>query len=191
MARARELLEPLNPDIDPEIYLIEMGATPTDERPKDRLLNLYERATRAYPDIYEFARFRFTLPRWFGEPGEAAAFTRSLLTAPGGEAGLMAYFNVAGETLTIEHRYEAVLDMSRAEYPLLMRAFAARVGAFGVIKHDMNVLLFYAIAAKDCATINTLIEKIGDDWDYAIWTDKAYVDAEVGWLKQKCTRPLL
>jgi hypothetical protein len=189
MARADELLQPLDPDADPEIYAIEMNAALAAERPKDKLLNLYGRASRAYPDIQEFAakRFRFTLPRWFGEPGEAAAFTRSLLTAPGGEAGLMAYFNVAGETLTIERRYAAVFDVSGAEYPWLVRAFAARVAAFGVTKHDMNVLLYYAIAAKNCATINTLIEKIGDDWDYAIWTDKAYIDDEVRWLKQKCT----
>jgi hypothetical protein len=188
MAHARELLEPLDPDVDPEIYLIEMDTTAAAERPRERLLNLYERATRSYPNNYEFAihRFHFTLPRWYGEPGEAAAFTQSLLTVPGGEAGLMAYFNVAGETLMMEHRFEAVFDVSGTQYPLLVKAFAARAAAFGVTKNDMNVLMYYAIAAKDCKTINMLIEKIGDDWNYSIWTDKANVDSMLARLRQEC-----
>jgi hypothetical protein len=190
MARARELLEPLDFDLDPEIYLIEMGATAASERPKDRLLNLYERATLAYPNIYEFAapRFYFTLPRWHGEPGEAAAFTQSLLTVPGGEAGLMAYFNVAGETLMTEHHLEAIFEVSGTQYPLLLKAFAAREAAFGVTKNDMNVLMYYAIAAQDCGTINPLIEKIGDDWNYSIWTNKEFVDSMLALLRQKCPR---
>ena len=167
MAKTRELLEPLDPNVDPEIFLIDMDALAAAEEPKAKLLSLYERATRAFPDVYEFAgpRFHYTLPRWYGEPGEAAAFTRSLLTNPGGEAGLEAYFNVAAKSLRTERRYAAVFETSGIDYPVLIKAFAVRAAAFGVSKADMNVLLLYAVAARDCPTINTLIEKIGDGWD--------------------------
>ena len=123
------------------------------------------------------------LPRWYGGPGEAAAFTQSLLTSPGGETGLIAYFDVATQALDLEHRYQELLGFSGVAYPTLVKAFAARASAFGVSKTDMNVMMYYALAARDFKSASLLSEKIGDDWEPTLWGDREHLNATLAWMR--------
>ncbi len=186
MGHALDLLKSVDPNADPEVYLIEMDAAPVDEQPREHLLELYDRAVRAFPTVpeYAMARFNFTLDRWFGEPGEAAAFTPSLLTSPGGQAGLIAYFDVAKQSLAVERNYAIVFEVSGANYATLVKAFAARSAAFGVTKSDMNVLMFYAVAATDKKTAAFVAKKIGDSWDSSVWGERKYFDAAISWTSE-------
>lgn len=186
MTKAVDLLGAVDHNIDPEPYSVEIGAASADKHPKQKLNDLYERATLAFPTFEGYAkqRYYYLLPRWFGAPGEAAAFTRSLLTAPGGEAGLSDYFEVARTALDTERRYDTLLDVTGIDYPMLVKAFVSRTARFGPSKGDMNILMYYAVAARDFKTADLLAKKIGDDWDYWLWGDKAHVDSMLAWVRQ-------
>lgn len=186
LERARDLLKTVDHDADPEAYRIEMDVALIDEHPKEKEQSIYERAIRPFPSLpdYAKARYNYLLPRWFGAPGEAAAFAKSLLTTPGGETGLHLYFDVATAALDTERQYDILFDATGIDYPTLVRAFASRVGSFGPLKSDMNVLLFYAMAARDFKTADLLATKIGDDWDRSFWGDKATYDSVLLWIRQ-------
>lgn len=184
--RVVDVLRDVDPDVDPEVYLIEMRAVAIDEHPRERLNFLYEKATLAFPDEREYAkeRYFFLQPRWYGRPGEAAAFAKSLLTTPGGDAGLNAYFSIAQGILSFERRYDVLLTDTGLDYSTLSKAFVRRVDQFGGWTGDMNVLMYYGVAANDRATVNLLAQKIGDAWDYSLWKDKSYVDSIVAWARR-------
>jgi hypothetical protein len=186
MAKAADLLQSVDHNADPEVYCIEMDMIPADEHPRARTIDLYDRATHAFPTVLDYAaiRYRFLFPKWFGQPGEAQAFAKSLLTEPGGEMGLSAYFEVARTALENDNSYTTLLDTSGIDYPTLVKAFASRARRFGPVVGDMNVLTFFAVAAKDFNTADLLAKKIGDDWEYSLWGGKTYVDAMLSYIWQ-------
>lgn len=183
MAKALDVAAVLDPKADPLIYSLKMNAIGLDEDPKAKLDELYSEAMRAFPDFpgYALERYENLQPRWYGAPGESQAFAQSLLTQPGGETGLLDYFDVAADFLKFERNYPVVFDESGLSYPMLIKAFAARAAAVGVTNYDLNVLMFYAVTAQDKKTAAFLAKKIGDAWQSGVWSEKTYYDAAVSW----------
>ena len=186
MTHALDLLRPVDPNADPQVYYLELQATPVYDEPRKKLDEIYARAVRAFPNFPDYAttRFNYLLERWYGEPGEAAAFTKTLLTTPGGDEGLIAYFSVARVFLGVERNFSVLFDGSGVAYPTLAKAFAVRSATVGVSNADVNVLMYYAVAALDKKTAAMLAKKIGDKWEPSVWTEKKYYDAAVTWTNQ-------
>lgn len=182
-ARAMALLKPLDANADPEIYDLELQATPTLPNPRESLIAIYDRAAHAFPDFPDYAaiKFNYLLERWYGEPGEAQAFTRSLIEAPDKDAGLSAYFDVASGALRTFGGKPSTFADTGLDYATLVKAFASRSALFGSGKYEMNVLMAYAVAARDKKTAALLADKIGVDWYAAVWGEKRYFDEAVAW----------
>jgi hypothetical protein len=183
VAQTVDIIKTVNPDDDLEIYRIEFRLTQTYEQPRQKLDETYARATHAFPDVPDFAADRayYLLPRWFGEPGETGAFMRELLADPDSERGLNNYFTAARVILGAENRFASLLQVSGVSYADLVKSFASRAATFGVSKIDMNVMMYYAVAAQDKKTVTLLAGKIGDGWSRSIWSDKKYFDGAVAW----------
>ena len=162
---------------------LELQATPTLPHPKESLNTIYDRATRAFPDFTDYAaiKYNYLLERWYGEPGEAKAFARSLLAAPDKDAGLSAYFDVAAQARRTSGGSQSLFADTGIDYASLVKAFASRTALFGTGKYEMNVVMVYAVAAGDKKTVALLAEKIGADWYPSVWTEKKYFDEAVAW----------
>jgi hypothetical protein len=186
LARAQELLQSVDLDSDPEAYRTAMRTAMIDDDPRARQAWLYDRAALAFPSLPDtvVARYFYLFPRWFGAPGEAGAFAKSLLSTPGGELGLELYFDVTASALTLEPDYSKLLSASGIDYSVLAKAFLARSKAFGSLKADMNVMLYYALAARDLQTADLLVSKIGDDWERSYWRDQETYDGVKLWIRQ-------
>ena len=182
-ARAMALLKPLDANLDPEIYELELQATPTMPNPRESLIATYERAARAFPAFPDYApiKFNYLLERWYGGPGEAQAFTRSLLAAPDKDGGLSAYFAVASGALVTFGGGPSTFETAGLDYATLVKAFASRTALFGAGKYEMNVLMAYAVAARDKKTTAFLADRIGPDWYASVWSQKSYFDDAVAW----------
>jgi len=186
LGRAHDLLKTVDHNADPQPYLTEMRVAERDGDVKQEQAHLYEWASRAFPTVPNYAttRYYFLLPRWGGAEGEAGAFAKSLLAEPGGETGLELYFDVARTALTSERPYDTLLKVTGIDYPTLVKAFAARLAVFGPSTSDMNVLLYYALAARDLKTADFLTKKIGKDWERDYWRDQATYDSLLTWIRQ-------
>lgn len=188
LERAREYLRPVDHAADPTAYWIEMSTAILDENPRAGLDGLYEQATRAFPTVPNYAttRYYYLLPRWFGRDGEAGAFANSLLTTPGGDLGLALYFDVAqGAAATAKRDWTTLLEETGIDYPTLLKAYISRREQFGALSDDMNVLMYYAVAARDFKTADRLAVGIRDNWYVPLWgTDKDYRDGVLTWIRQ-------
>ena len=182
-ARAMALLKPLDANADPEIYDLQLQATPTLPNPRESLNAIYDLATRAFPDFPDYAaiKFNYLLNRWYGGPGEAQEFTRSLLDGPNKDAARSAYFAVASGALVTFGAGPSTFEATGLDYPMIVKAFASRTALFGASKYEMNVLMAYAVAARDKKTAAFLADKIGADWYASVWVEKRYFDEAVAW----------
>jgi Domain of unknown function (DUF4034) len=185
MARAEEALAPVDATADPTVYFLEMELAVVSNDPRERLQSLYARATATFPTFPAYApqHYNFTLERWYGRPGEAAAFAASLLANPGGDQGKIDYVWVAAKAATLSAGPDDVIKWSGIDYNALIKAAAAQQGAVGLTNRDWNVLLFYSIAVRDKKGANFELEHIAGNWDRGIFRTQALIDWVEGWSK--------
>ena len=181
MALADETLASVQATADPMVYFIEMNTAVVSDDPRARLRSLYYHATGAFPTFPAYAAqyYSYMLERWFGERGEAAAFAASLLTTPGGDQGAIDYVSVAA-TAASHSLGAADLMKSGVDYNTLIGACAARQRTVGLTNRDWNVLLFYAVAARDKKGANFALKHVAGNWDRGIFT-QALSDWVTGW----------
>jgi hypothetical protein len=185
MARAEETLAPVEETADPMVYFLEMEMVVVSDDPRGRLQSLYAHATTAFPTFPAYAPqyYYYMLERWFGEPGEAAAFAASLLAKPGGDQGKIDYVSVAARAATASAGVDDVMKWSGIDYKALIEAYAARQRTVGLTNRDWNVLLFYSTAVRDKKGANFELEHIAGDWDRSVFRDQALIDWVTGWSK--------
>jgi hypothetical protein len=182
MARADELLAPVEETADPMIYFIEMDTVIASDDPRAGLQSLYAHATTAFPTFPAYATqyYYYMLERWFGRRGEAAALAASLLTKPGGDQGGIDYVSVAITAATASAGVDDVMKWSGINYKALIDAYAARQRAVGLTNRDWNVLLFYSVAVRDKKGANFALAHIGGNWDRGVF-NQALIDWITGW----------
>jgi hypothetical protein len=172
--QALGLLRSLDHKADPEIYLIEMELAPSADHARRKLDGLYAAATKTFPNFPDYAAVysEFLLPRWYGAPGEAQAFIRSLLQTPG-DRGIIAYFTAARGMIKYTPGYAKFYEISGTNYANLVKSFAVRKHLFGLSNNDENALLFFAVAAGDKKSAAMLVKDIGKYWSPKIWTSES------------------
>ncbi len=181
MARADGLLAAVEETADPMIYFIEMDTVVASDDPRASLQSLYIHATAAFPTFPAYATqyYYYMLERWFGQPGQAAAFAASLLTTPGGDQGAIEYVSVAATAASHSLGVDDLMK-SGVDYNTLIGACAARQRTVGLTNRDWNVLLFYAVAARDKKGANFALKHVAGNWDRGIFT-QALSDWVTGW----------
>lgn len=183
MARAREALTPVDETADPMVYYLKMNMVAVGDYPRERLQSLHARARAAFPTFagYETQVYYYLLERWFGRPGEAAAFAASLLADPGGDQSKIDYLWVAARAVTASTGPDDVIKWSGIDYKALIDAAAAQQRAVGLSNADWNVLLFYSVGVRDKKGANFALKHIADNWDRGIFRTQALIDWVKGW----------
>jgi hypothetical protein len=75
------------------------------------------------------------------------------------------------------------LDQIGLAWPLLKDAYRTREKRYGLRSADLNIMLDYAIEARDIAFAKELVARIGEDWAPFVWRDKNTFDANVAWVR--------
>ena len=185
MARAREALAPVDETADPMVTFLRMNMVAVGDLPRERLLSLYARARATFPTFagYETQVYYYLLERWYGRPGEAAAFAASLLADPGGDQGKIDYLWVAARAVTASTGPDDVIRWSGINYKALIDAAGAQQRAVGLSNADWNVLLFYSVGVRDKKGAKFELEHIAGNWNREIFRTQALIDWVEGWSK--------
>ena len=184
LTEAGTYLDIANRKDDPHIYSEMIEIALADSNPRPLLDALYAEATKKYPRHFHFYsdRVERLQEKWFGEPGELAAYTKSLLTSPGGDDGEVAYTFVATR-LSLLYYYTPgyLFTETGLSWPEVKKAFAVRERLYGLSYGNWNTLLFLAQFANDPKSGAEYVRHIGNYWTEAYWKNQAGFDAAVHW----------
>lgn len=184
LSKARAVLARLDPKRDPYIYLMSMQIAVGEPDARAHLDALFKAGVHSFPKYFTYYADRADdlQEKWFGEPGELAAFTRSLLKSPGGDDGLIAYSYVAGRFVRNNIDTPGLIYRDTGlDWPLVKKAYAARERRSGLGASEWNTLLFLALIANDPASGAAVVKHIGPNWSKSIWHDASGYAATVKW----------
>lgn len=131
---------------------------------------LEEMAAAAAPDYwYIYARHvDYLLPKWYGKPGDAAAFLNNAANQIGGKEGDFVYFAVA----SMYNCCRAQPEISELSWDRIKSGFAAADELYTTTNSQRNRIAFMALAAGDKQFAQQMFARIGDDWDQEVWRGK-------------------
>jgi len=166
LTKAGSYLKGITPTADPHIY-IELDELARISGSPEIVVANYSAAVGNHPDYFPYYSMRANAleEKWYGQPGDVAAFEKSLLTSPGGATGQIAYAWVATSLYDEFPRAEVFQDLG-LDWPALKRAYETKQQTYGLSEHDLNAALIYSSLAHDddfaqgtVAQIRTLAEK--------------------------------
>jgi len=96
LTKASTYLKGIAPTADPHIY-VELNDLARISGSPEIVAANYSAAVRNHPDYLPYYAMRASAleEKWYGQPGDVAAFEKSLLASPGGDTGKIAYASVA------------------------------------------------------------------------------------------------
>jgi hypothetical protein len=112
------------------------------------------------------------LPKWYGKPGDTAAFAQSTVDRIGGPEGDFVYFRIALDLNCCKGKGQAP-DLS---WPRVKQGFSALEQLYGSTNYELNALAFIAIHQKDTQFAQLLFARIGDNWAENVWGTKEKFD---------------
>jgi hypothetical protein len=187
LTAAAAYIKGIDPKSDPQIYGILTTLARASSSPRPALDAIYAAVTKEYPRwfISYGNRADILQQKWFGQPGELASYTQSLLlSSPGGEDGEIAYSYLA-QRLVGQYKRDEIFEATGLTWPLVKEAYAVREKRYGMNNSNWNVLLEMAVSARDITYAKTALRHIGNDWDASVWKQKQYFDSVVAWANAK------
>jgi Domain of unknown function (DUF4034) len=182
LANAKGVLGDIDGRNDPHMYYIlaEIARGQPNSRPL--LDRLYAAAVKAYPGYFHYYSQRANLlqERWYGQPGELKSYAASVLTSPGGDAGLVAYSYISFTLMRSNERL-TLLKTTGLSWPIVKSAYAKRGELYGLRNRDWNALCNLALAAIDRDTAKSALAKIQGRWDPDVWVEEKYFREAVSW----------
>jgi hypothetical protein len=144
--------------------------------------DLYRVAVEAYPSYFHYysQRAQILQVRWFGQPGELEAYELSLASAPGGDAGLVAYSFIAYKLMQNTER-SILLQTNGLSWPLIQSGYATRERLYGMRNRDWNALFNLSLAGVDRDAAKAALAHVGENWDPVVWLERKYFDEAVEW----------
>jgi hypothetical protein len=176
LIKAGSYLKGLPPKDDPAIYgeLDEIAVV--SNSPREVLASIYAAAVHDYPGYLPYYGMRANLlqEKWFGAPGELAAFEKSLLTTPGGTLGQIAIAAVATDLYCECRRMEALQDLG-LDWPILKRAYEVKQRVYGLSEEDWNAALMLSSLAHDDAFAENAAAQIREFADQGYMLDQVHL----------------
>jgi hypothetical protein len=150
LKRSAELMRTVDPNRDAEAYLMLLDLARDFNVPRPQIDTIFRQAHKRFPTYIEYYSeyASMLLPKWFGQPGEIADYTKSLLKDPGGDDGAMAYSRVA-ERLAFEMGSPTIYRDAGLTWDDVQHGFALRESRDGLDKHGWIALCYYAVMAGD------------------------------------------
>lgn len=143
----------------PGWYSAAQGVALLEKWPRKNYDSVVNEGVRQYPSysVLHFARVKYLLPRWHGQPGEAEQYAAQAADKLGGEKGDMLYAQVVW-ALQQEFSAPQVLPGTRFSYPRAKKGYTALMKRY---PHSLAVASAYAELASyqgDRATARELFQ---------------------------------
>jgi hypothetical protein len=156
----------------PEWYVVMQNIAEAQGWDASRHDELLKEAIALAPDYYYIYRMHadHLLPKWSGQDGDASTFAKASADRVGGDKGDMLYFQIAAIIVCPcqepEFRYMS--------WPRLQKGSALLEKQYGASMTNLNLLALMATQNNDSVVADAAFKRIGDNWDRAAWSNKAF-----------------
>jgi hypothetical protein len=154
---------------DPHFYYVQQElAIAQGWEPGRALASVKEAVASDSAYYHTFQKFaQYLSPKWYGEPGAAAAFGATLADQVKGKQGEFLYFSIAN---TIDCNCEgAEVEMATLVWPRVKKGYEAGEELYGVSWVKLNLLAHMAVTVHDRTAAKAAFAKIGANWDVETW----------------------
>lgn len=183
VAHAREYLKTIDPHQDPVAYsvMIDMAKATSNRQKMDAL---YRAAIEVYPAYYDYyaQHAEMLQEKWFGRPGELAAYLDSLVAPERGVDSQIGYA-FAAYRLRYAYKRSDMADSDVLRFRAIVTAYQARERRFGLRPHDWKLLFFFSLHGGMTVSAIQAFQRMGTDWDGAIWWKRENFDDDIAWYK--------
>jgi hypothetical protein len=170
------------PTKDPEWYLVMQGVAQALGKDKSAQNAIFEKAVAFEPDYQYYYRFQaeMLMPKWDGEEGEMAAFAERAADRLGGKKGDEIYYQIA---TFVNCGCESDNNLNGMSWPRIKRGYQVVKEQYGETLDNMNKMGAMAGAAGDPAFAMELFDRIGENWDPAVWQNEKSFQGVRAWAK--------
>lgn len=165
---------------DPQWFAAYMTVALGLDWKNDRMKALFDQAVAAYPTyVYLYKQYaNYLLPKWDGEPGDAAFFAKSAADSLPGSDGDMLYYQIG---TTLLSRSNSGFPHRTLDWQRLQRGHAALVARYGSTRRIDNEFALMAFRERDAVIAQQGFAAIGDGWSKSVWRDRIYFDRARDW----------
>jgi hypothetical protein len=147
---------------------------------RDRIQAIFDEGAKFEPGYFylykEYADY--LLPKWYGKPGDTAAFAKKEADLVGGDEGDLIYYYVA---TTVIKRGNGGIPREEMDWARMKRGAYVLDKKFGESRTTTNMFAFMAYQYGDKAVAAPLFASIGERWTHSIWKTAAYYDRARKW----------
>lgn len=166
--------------MDPQFYAEWMTVGRAQEWNPKRVRESFERGVQFEPDYFylykEYASY--LLPKWFGKPGESAAFAKQSADRVGGSAGDQLYFRIAA---TLIKRGDGDFPVAEMDWARIQAGYDSVAASYGSTHRLKNELAFMAWRYGDRGVASQQFAAIGPDWSRSVWRNREFFDRIRDW----------
>jgi hypothetical protein len=152
---------------------------------KPQARELFDQASAYEPTFHMYYReyATYLLPKWYGEPGESAAFAKDAADHVGGRQGDLIYFEIA--SISICSCESDKPSMANWSWPRIRSGYAALTRLYGTNDVKANRYALMAYAADDKASAREAFAAVGDDSSEGIWRSRQSFEDTKLWAKSQ------
>lgn len=138
---------------------------------KSQARELLDAATAFEPDYYHFYReyAYYLLPKWYGEPGDVAAFAEEISNRIGGDKGKFVYFEIASQLRCSCDDSDDDPTSDNLSWPRIKEGYVALGRLYGYSNLKNNRFASMAYRAGDREAAKEAFARIQGNWDPAVW----------------------
>lgn len=164
---------------DPEWYVVMQRVALGEEWPKERAIELFQKATAFEPGYLYYHRLlaNFLLPKWNGEQGEASAFIKTSADQWAGAESDGVYFEIAADMACACEEPE----FERLSWPRLKSGFLYVEKHYGISMQNVNSYTLMATRFHDPIAAAEGFSRIGDNWYKDAWRTETYFRQTKQW----------
>jgi len=111
----------------------------------------------------------YLLPRWYGKDGDWQSFAEESADRLGADEGADMFYFIYSDMVGYYYGERDLPGLVRPVWNRLKQGFEARERLHGVTVDERTVFGRYAYIAGDRAVVQSVLEKIGDQWNQALW----------------------
>ena len=173
---------------DPEWFLQMMAAGVALEWDNARMKSIFDRGVAFEPGFfYLYTNYaNYLLPKWYGKPGDSAAFAKASADHVGGDEGDILYFRIA--TVLVK-RGDGDFPVDQLDWHRILHGYTMLNQTYGTANRHVNQLAFMAWKFDDHEVAQQQFTLIGNHWAEGVWRDKKFFDRVRDWSSHRTAWP--
>ena len=155
----------------PQLYSVLLSVAQGQGWSRKEYDEVFEAAIAYEPLYRRFYHHKGTylLPRWFGREGDWESFAEDTADRLGGDAGADIFFFIYSDMASYYYGERDLPSLVRPAWNRLKEGFDAKERLYGVTADQWTTFGHYAYIAGDRATVQTVLDKLGDHWNQGLW----------------------